>query len=92
MVSAVKTMGVIGIIMLFFVATTVGDEHPTIPCCDGEYTSCCKAGYDPNPTTYGKVFACMFVRPFASSVFLSGFHGLPASSQQRVLDYSRKLD
>lgn len=50
MVSVVKTMGVIGIITLFFVATTTA-----IPCCDGEYTSCCKSGDDVNVTTFAKV-------------------------------------
>ncbi|GJT00178.1 hypothetical protein Tco_0821347 [Tanacetum coccineum] len=50
MVSAMKTMGVIAIIMLFFVATTVA-----IPCCDGEYTSCCKTGDVVNITTFANV-------------------------------------
>lgn len=55
MVTFVKTMSVFGITMLFFVATTIGNEHPDVPCCDGEYTSCCKPGDSVNITTYANV-------------------------------------
>lgn len=55
MAAVMKTIGVISIMMLFLVATTVSDEHPNIPCCDGEYTSCCKSTDDANVTTFGVV-------------------------------------
>lgn len=55
MVFAMKTMGVTWIIMLFLVATTAVDVHPNVPCCDGEYTSCCKTGDVVNITTFANV-------------------------------------
>lgn len=55
MVSVVKTMGVISIIMVFLVATTVGDDHPDVPCCDRMYAPCCQTRKAANITNYGKV-------------------------------------
>ncbi|KAI3510467.1 hypothetical protein L1887_17483 [Cichorium endivia] len=57
MVTIVKTMGVIGIIMLFFVTTTVGNVQVQRdnPCCNIVVKSCCGTGDVANIPTYGKV-------------------------------------
>ena len=57
--AVVKSMGVIGVIMMFLVATSVGEVHLNyIPCCHGNSTSCCncKSGDIANVTTFANVF------------------------------------
>lgn len=51
-----KTMGVIGIIMLFLVATIVGSNvQRDNPCCNIVVKSCCGTGDVSNIPSYGKV-------------------------------------